>query len=180
MPPAYLSTGGCVSKMKVALIVACARNRAIGLNNKMPWHLPEDLKYFKRVTLGKPVVMGRNTFESIGRPLPGRPNIVISRNAGYSAPGITLVHSIEEALAKAQTLLPADQHEVMVMGGAQIYAQALPLADRLYLTEVDAEPEADAFFPEFKRSEWQEISRETHNPDANNPWRYSFVLLDHS
>jgi len=163
--------------MKIALIVAAARNRAIGLHNKMPWHLPEDLKYFKRVTLGKPVIMGRNTFESIGRPLPGRPNIVISRNAGYPAEGITLVTSLDAALAAAERLLPAGQDEVMVIGGAQIYAQALPLASRLYLTEVDAEPEADAFFPAFDRAEWRETARETYSAGERNPYAYSFVVL---
>ena len=164
--------------MKVALIVAAARNRAIGLNNKMPWHLPEDLKYFKRVTMGKPVIMGRNTFESIGRPLPGRPNIVISRNADYKADGITLVNSLDAALKAAQQLLPAGQDEVMVIGGAQIYAQALPQATRLYLTEVDAEPEADAFFPAINRSEWQETARESHAACERNPYAYSFVVLE--
>ena len=164
--------------MKLALIVAAARNRAIGLHNKMPWHLPEDLKYFKRVTLGKPVIMGRNTFESIGRPLPGRPNIVISRNADYKADGITLVNSLDAALKAAQQLLPAGQDEVMVIGGAQIYAQALPQATRLYLTEVDAEPEADAFFPAISRSEWQETARESHAACERNPYAYSFVVLE--
>jgi dihydrofolate reductase len=164
--------------MKLALIVAAARNRAIGLHNKMPWHLPEDLKYFKRVTLGKPVIMGRNTFESIGRPLPGRPNIVISRNAGYKAEGITLVTSLDEALAAAERLLPAGQDEVMVIGGAQIYAQALPLATRLYLTEVDAEPEADAFFPVIVRNEWRESARVSHPACERNPYPYSFVVLE--
>lgn len=164
--------------MKISLIVAAARNRAIGLNNKMPWHLPEDLKYFKRVTLGKPVIMGRNTFESIGRPLPGRPNIIISRNAGYSAEGITLVNSLEVALTAAQRLLPPGVDEVMIIGGAQIYAQALAQASRLYLTEVDAEPEADAFFPAFDRAEWRETAREAHAACGRNPYSYSFVLLE--
>ncbi|MES2604120.1 MAG: type 3 dihydrofolate reductase [Pseudomonadota bacterium] len=164
--------------MKIALVVAAARNRAIGLNNKMPWHLPEDLKYFKRVTMGKPVIMGRNTFESIGRPLPGRPNIVISRNADYQAEGITLVASLEAALDAARKLLPVGQDEVMVIGGAQIYAQALALAQRLYLTEVDAEPEADAFFPEFMRSDWREVAREAHPATATNPYPYCFLVLD--
>jgi dihydrofolate reductase len=164
--------------MKISLIVALARNHAIGLNNKMPWHLPEDLKYFKRVTLGKPVIMGRNTFESIGRPLPGRPNIVISRNANYPAQGITLVHSLDAALAVAQTLLTPEQPEVMVIGGAQIYAQALPLAHRLYLTEVDAAPEADAFFPQFDRGQWLEIASEQHAANNSNPWSYRFVTLE--
>jgi dihydrofolate reductase len=164
--------------MNIALIVAAARNRAIGLNNRMPWHLPEDLKYFKRVTLGKPVIMGRNTFESIGRPLPGRPNIVISRNAGYQVAGVTLVTSLEEALSAAERLLPAGQDEVMVIGGAQIYAQALPLATRLYLTEVDAEPEADAFFPPLDRQVWRETARARHPACDRNPHAYSFVVLE--
>jgi dihydrofolate reductase len=165
--------------VKISLVVAFARNRAIGLNNKMPWHLPEDLKYFKRVTMGKPVIMGRNTFESIGRPLPGRPNIVISRNTDYKADGITLVNSLEAALTAAQKLLSPGQDEVMVIGGAQIYAQALPQADRLYLTEVDAEPEADAFFPAIARSDWNEVARETHPACERNPYSYSFVVLEH-
>lgn len=164
--------------MKIALVVAAARNRAIGLNNKMPWHLPEDLKYFKRVTMGKPVIMGRNTFESIGRPLPGRPNIVISRNADYQAEGITLVNSLEAALQAAAQLLPPGTDEVMVIGGAQIYAQALAKADRLYLTEVDAEPEADAFFPAIDRKEWREVARESHAACERNPYAYSFVVLE--
>jgi len=164
--------------MKIALVVAAARNRAIGLNNKMPWHLPEDLKYFKRVTMGKPVIMGRNTFESIGRPLPGRPNIVISRNADYKADGITLVNSLEAALQAAVQLLPPGTDEVMVIGGAQIYAQALAQADRLYLTEVDAEPEADAFFPAIERAEWRESARESHAACERNPYAYSFVVLE--
>lgn len=164
--------------MKIALIVALGRNRAIGLNNRMPWHLPEDLKYFKRVTLGKPVIMGRNTFESIGRPLPGRPNIVISRNEGYEAQGITVAHSLEAALKVAQALLPAGQDEVMVIGGAQIYAQAIAKADRLYLTEIDAGPEADAFFPAFERAQWQQVMCESHAAGDGNPVAYSFVVLD--
>jgi dihydrofolate reductase len=164
--------------MKIALVVAAARNRAIGLNNKMPWHLPEDLKYFKRVTMGKPVIMGRNTFESIGRPLPGRPNIVISRNADYKAEGITLVNSLDAALQAAAKLLPPGVDEVMVIGGAQIYAQALAQADRLYLTEVDAEPEADAFFPAIERAEWRESARESHAACERNPYAYSFVVLE--
>ncbi|HTR01353.1 MAG TPA: type 3 dihydrofolate reductase [Candidatus Acidoferrum sp.] len=164
--------------MKISLVVAAARNRAIGFNNKMPWHLPEDLKYFKRVTMGKPVIMGRNTFESIGKPLPGRPNIVISRNGDYKAEGITLAHSLDEALSAARKLLPSGMDEVMVIGGAQIYAQALPQADRLYLTEVDAEPQADAFFPTISRNEWRETSRESHAACERNPYPYSFVVLD--
>ncbi|MFZ9585132.1 MAG: type 3 dihydrofolate reductase [Pseudohongiellaceae bacterium] len=161
--------------MKLALIVAAARNRAIGLHNKMPWHLPEDLKYFKRVTLGKPVIMGRNTFESIGRPLPGRPNIVISRNAGYPAQGITLVNSLEAALQAAQQLLPAGVDEVMVIGGGELYTQLLPLATALELTEVAATVDGDAFFPSFDAAEWPEVSREAHAADERHAHAYSFV-----
>lgn len=166
--------------MKIALIVAMARNNAIGKDNSMPWHLPEDLRYFKRMTLGKPVVMGRNTFESIGRPLPQRPNIVITRNGSYRINGATVVHSLDAALMLGQTLLQGqgEEAELMVIGGAQIYAQALPLAQRLYLTEVQAEPEGDAFFPAFAREEWRELRRETHKACEHNPHDYDFVVLE--
>ena len=164
--------------MKLAFVVAMARNRAIGFQNGMPWHLPDELKYFKRVTMGKPVVMGRNTFESIGRPLPGRPNIVITRNAAYTAAGVTVVTSLQAALAVAQKLLTAEQQEVMVIGGAQIFAEAMPIVDRLYLTEVDAEPQADVFFPVFNRNEWQETFREVHAANDKNPFAYSVLVLD--
>ncbi len=167
-----------MSKMKVAFVVAMARNRAIGFRNRMPWHLPDELKYFKKVTLGKPVVMGRNTYESIGHPLPGRPNIVITRNTSYAAPGITVVNSLTAALAAAQTLLTPEQQEVMVIGGAQIFEEAMPMADRLYLTEVEAEPQADVFFPDFKRSEWHESLREHHAANEKNPFAYSVMVLD--
>ena len=125
--------------MTLALIVAAARNRVIGLNNAMPWHLPADLRYFKQVTLGKPVIMGRNTFESIGRPLPGRDNIVVTRNPAFEAAGVSVVHSLEEALALGSRLLSEQgrpEAELMLIGGAQLYVQAMPLADRLYITEV--------------------------------------------
>lgn len=168
--------------MKIALIVAMARNRVIGKNNTMPWHLPEDLRYFKRITLNKPVIMGRNTFESIGKPLPQRSNIIISRNPAYQAAGATVVNSLEQALLQAQHLLQKQQapqdSELMIIGGAQIYSQALPLAERLYLTEVAAEPEGDAFFPAFDRSNWQEVAREDHKACERNPYDYSFIVLD--
>lgn len=142
--------------MKISLIVAMSKNRVIGRQNQMPWHLPDELKYFKRVTMGKPVVMGRNTFESIGKPLPGRPNIVVTRNAEYDADGISVVTSIEDALDLADQLSEHDANaEVMVIGGAQIFAVTLPLADRLYLTEVQAIVDGDVFFPEFPREQWR-------------------------
>lgn len=168
--------------MKISLIVAMARNRVIGKDNKMPWHLPEDLRYFKRVTLNKPVIMGRNTFESIGKPLPQRSNIIISRNAAYQVEGALVVNSLEQALQLAADIHQQQQTqedgELMIIGGAQIYAQALPLADRLYLTEVAAEPEGDAFFPAIERSQWQEVAREEHKACARNPYDYDFIVLE--
>ncbi len=123
--------------MKISLVWAMAENRVIGLNNSLPWYLPEDLKYFKRITLGKPVIMGRKTYESIGKPLPGRTNIVVSRNAGFSAEGVKTVSSLDEAKKLCESIALIDGvNEAMVIGGAEIYSLALPLADRLYLTEV--------------------------------------------
>lgn len=167
--------------MSLALIVAAARNHVIGLDNAMPWHLPEDLRYFKRMTLGKPVIMGRKTFESIGKPLSGRDNIIVTRNAGFAAEGVHIVFSLEEALALGRRLLAEQGNadgELMVIGGAQLYAQALPMADRLYLTEVHAEPEGDAFFPVIDRNAWREVAREDHGPCDANPHAYSFLILE--
>ena len=154
---------------KITLIAACAPDRCIGINNTMPWHLPEDFAFFKSYTLDKPVVMGRKTWESLPRkPLPGRRNIVISRQADYPAEGAETVGSLEEALA-----LCAAAEEVIIMGGAQIYAQALPLASDLRITEVALSVEGDAFFPEFSPSEWREAARETHT--SANGTSYAFV-----
>ncbi|MGA0805337.1 MAG: dihydrofolate reductase [Pseudohongiellaceae bacterium] len=166
--------------MKIALIVALARNHVIGKYNTMPWHLPEDLRYFKRVTVGKPVIMGRNTYESIGKPLVQRPNIIVSRNSSYTVEGATVVHSLDAALALGADLLrdAGADAELMVIGGAQIYAQALPRADRLYLTEVHAEPAGDASFPCFDRSQWREVAREEHPACERNPYAYDFLVLD--
>ncbi len=152
----------------ISLIAAMDRNRAIGKGNALPWHLPDDLKHFKHITLGKPVVMGRKTFESLGcRPLPGRRNIVVSRN-GFAAEGAEVFASLEEALAAAQ----AEAEEVMVIGGAQIYQQALPRADRVYLTRVETEVEgADAWFPELDDS-WQLCGQEAHPVDEKHPWPF--------
>jgi dihydrofolate reductase len=165
--------------MKIALIVAMAQNGVIGRDNKMPWHLSEDLKYFKKVTMGKPVIMGRNTFESIGKPLPGRDNIIISRNPDYEADGISVVGSVEDALDLASQLTDHDAGtEIMIVGGAQIYAQTLPLAQRLYLTEVHADVHGDARFPAFNRDEWRLVAREDHPAAGANPYAYSFLVLD--
>ncbi|MDO9174083.1 MAG: dihydrofolate reductase, partial [Actinomycetota bacterium] len=147
--------------MKIALIAALAENRVIGRDNMLPWRLPNDLKYFKAVTLGKPVIMGRKTWESLGRPLPGRTNIVISRQAGYAAPGGRVVWSFAEALELAAQVARLDGvDECLVIGGAEIYALALPHCHRLYLTEVHAAVDGDAFFPEFDRAPWHETKRE--------------------
>ncbi|SDK00788.1 type 3 dihydrofolate reductase [Microbulbifer yueqingensis] len=164
----------------VALIAAVARNGAIGLGNSLPWRISGDLQYFKRTTLGKPVVMGRKTFESIGRPLPGRDNIVISRNPQWGADGVISVSSLGQALAVAgESAVASGADEVMVIGGAEIYRQALPLARRLYLTEVDAEVEGDAFFPEIDDS-WVESFRECHPASDKDEYNYCLVRYDRS
>ncbi len=161
--------------MKLSLIAAMDRNRLIGKDNALPWRLPADLKHFKAMTLGKPVLMGRKTFESIGRPLPGRENIVITRNPGFAADGCKVVFSIEEALEYA-----SHHEEVMVIGGANFYEQLLPRADRLYLTLIDHAFEGDAWFPQWPSEEWCEVSVEAHDPDENNRYPYRFVILERS
>ncbi len=165
--------------MKLAVIVAQATNRVIGRANKLPWHLPEDLKYFKKVTLGKPIIMGRKTFESIGRPLPGRTNIVVTRDAGYSRPGIEVVHSLDAAVTLADSLCEINGiDEAMLIGGAELYAQALPQAQRLYLTQVHASVEGDAYFPAYQQQEWRELGREDYSASGCNPYDYSFIVLE--
>lgn len=165
--------------MKISLVWAMAQNRVIGRNNQLPWYLPEDLKYFKRITLGKPVIMGRKTFDSIGKPLPGRTNIVVTRNRDWSFEGVRIVDSLEAAreLCENQAIVDGTE-EAMIIGGAEIYRQAMPLADRLYLTEVHADVEGDATFPEFDRSQWQEIAREDFEASGPNPYNYSFIILE--
>ena len=157
----------------LSLIVAMARNRVIGLANRLPWHLPADLQFFKRTTLGKPILMGRRTFESLGRPLPGRTNIVLTGRPDYQAQGCIVVHSLTKALAAAR---PAD--EVMVIGGASLYAQTLARAERIYLTLVEAEPQGDVRFPELERGAWREVWREDHPADARHAYPFSFILLE--
>ncbi|MEQ3694953.1 MAG: dihydrofolate reductase [Alcanivorax sp.] len=165
--------------MKLSMIVATAQNRVIGRDNALPWYLPNDLKYFKQTTLGKPVIMGRKTYESIGKPLPGRTNIVITRQTDYLPEGVKVVHSVAEARDLAESVCLIDgQEEAMIMGGAEIYTLALPDADRLYLTEVHADVDGDAYFPEYDKTEWQEISREDFSAEGPNPYNYSFVVYD--
>jgi len=165
--------------MRVAIMVAVADNGVIGRDNDLPWHLPGDLRYFKRVTMGKPVIMGRKTFESMNGPLPGRTNIVITRNPGYRAKGARVVATLEEALALAEKIALGDGvDEVMVLGGAEIYRLALPAVDRLYITEVHAAPEGDTRFPEVDWSAWRESSRERFPADNENLYAYSFVIYE--
>jgi len=141
----------------VAIIAAVATNGVIGSGNYIPWHLPSDFAHFKRMTLGKPLIMGRKTFESIGRPLPGRTNIVVSRQEGYQPNGVLVISSLEAALDHAQSIAEADRaNEVMIGGGAEIYAQAMPIANRLYITHVGAEPQGDAYFPAIDPAKWKD------------------------
>ncbi|RAU22082.1 dihydrofolate reductase [Paramagnetospirillum kuznetsovii] len=157
----------------VALIVAVAANGVIGRDNALPWHIPEDLKWFKRNTLGKPVIMGRKTWESIGRPLPGRPNIVVTRQKDWSADGAHAVHSLDEALALAERLAP-DAAELMVIGGSALFAEALDRCSRFYLTEVRRAYDGDVYFPPVDSALWHEVSREAHDGDP----AFDFVILE--
>jgi len=164
--------------MKTCLIAAVAENGAIGKNNDLPWRIKSEWQYFVRMTKHKPVIMGRKTFESLGAPLKDRPNIVVTRDAAYKHDGITVTTTVEKALEIARKLIPAGQDEVMVMGGAEIYKLALPLADRLYLTEVHLKPEADIFFPTFDRNEWTETKREFHKAQPGETADYTITVLD--
>lgn len=158
---------------RLSVIAALARNRVIGIENSLPWRLPEDLAHFKALTLNHPVLMGRKTFESLGRPLPGRTNIVITRDPGYCRNGCQVADSIPAALA-----LCADADEVFFVGGAELYAQAIPLADRLYLTEVETDAEGDAWFPDYDRSAFREVSRESHTGEKGDALRFDFVVYE--
>ena len=157
----------------ISLIWAMDENRLIGRNNALPWHLPADLQWFKKNTMAKPILMGRKTYASIGRPLPGRTNIVLTRQEGLKIDGCTVVTS----LAAAEQVVP-QADELMVIGGAEIYASLLPRAGRLYVTEVHGEFEGDAWFPEFDMTHWREVSRESHAADDNNPVAFDFVIFD--
>ncbi|MDQ5910150.1 MAG: dihydrofolate reductase [Pseudomonadota bacterium] len=153
----------------LTLIVALAHNRVIGMNNRLPWHLPADLRFFKQTTMGKPLLMGRRTWESIGRPLPGRRMIVLTHDPAYSALGCTVTYSLAEALTSAGPV-----PEVMVIGGATLYAQTLPLAVRLYLTVVEANLPGDVWFPEWNRQDWRLDWEEARPADADHVWPYRF------
>ena len=159
--------------MIISIIAAMSRNRVIGNNNQLPWHLPADLRHFKQLTLDKPIVMGRKTFVSIGKPLPKRHNIVVTRQTDIHTPGITIVHSLEDALRAAGSV-----PEVMIIGGADVFQQALPHAQRMYLTIIEHEFAGDTFFPQWETSVWNEIERNTRPADDNNPYPMTFVTFD--
>lgn len=161
--------------MLVSAIVAVAKNGVIGKDNQIPWYLPADLAWFKRVTLGHYVLMGRNCFQSIGRPLPRRTNVIITRNPFFAAGGVLIAHSVEEALNLAYD---NGEQEVFIIGGGEIYRQTEHLWDKVYLTEVDIEPEGDVFFPGLPPETWRETWRESHAPDEKNTVAYTFKILE--
>lgn len=163
MPPSILNP-------KISILVAMAKNRVIGINNTLPWRCPEDLKHFKALTMGHHILMGRKTYESIGKPLPGRTTVIITRKAHLKAEGCLVAHSLEEAIS-----LCDNDHEIFIVGGTDIYTQALPLADKLYLTEIQKDVTGDAEFPDFNLSEWQEISREIRHQETPEPLEFHFI-----
>jgi len=157
----------------ISLLWAMDENRVIGKNNDLPWRLPADLKYFKQVTMGHPVAMGRKTFDSIGRKLPGRENIIITRNLNYEQEGCTVLHTIEELVDYSKKF-----HELFVIGGADIFDQCLPFADRLYITYIYHSFEGDTYFPPFDMEDWIEISRVKGDKNEQNPYNYDFVVYE--
>lgn len=159
--------------MRISAVVAMSENRVIGNGNKLPWHLPADLKHFKAVTMDKPVLMGRKTYDSIGHPLPGRCNIVITRDSDFQAAGCVVANSIDCALKAA-----AYSEEVCIIGGSLLYEQMLPRIEQIYMTIVHHDFPGDAFFPELDKQAWREVSREDHPADEKNAYAYSFLLLE--
>ncbi len=160
-------------KPRLSLIVAMAKNRVIGADGKIPWHLPNELQLFKRVTMGHHIVMGRKTYESIGRLLPGRTTVIVTRQKDYSVPGALVAHSLDEALARS-----AGDPEIFIIGGGELYRAAMPLADRIYLTVVDAEPAGDTRMPEFDPEQWRLVSTETFGKDERHAHDYRFEVHD--
>jgi len=152
-----------------------SENRIIGINNKLPWHLPADLRHFRRLTTGHPVIMGRRNYESIGKPLPDRTNIVVTRNPDYRAAGCLVTHSLDDAMNSA-----GNDSEIFIIGGAEIYRQAFDRANRIFITLIHARIEGDTYFPEFEGPPWREISRERHERDENNPYSFSFLIYERS
>ncbi len=156
----------------ISIIVAVAQNRVIGNANSLPWHLPADLKHFKAMTLGKPIIMGRKTWESLPGKLPGRTHIIVTSNPNYIADGCVVVHSLQQAIEAA-----GEAPEIMIVGGAMLYGQALSLADRIYLTLVETDADGETQFPEYDSDQWREVERERHTSDDKNPFAYSFITL---
>jgi dihydrofolate reductase len=157
----------------VTLVVAAADNGVIGRANALPWHLPDDLKRFKQLTLGKPIVMGRKTFESIGRPLPGRQNIVVTRDTNYQRDGVTVVHDVEAAVRAA-----GDVPEIMVIGGAELFQKFLPVAGRVHLTRVHGDIDGDVRWPELDGRQWRVVDRQPHDADERHAWRMTFEVWE--
>jgi len=155
---------------KISIIVAMAKNRTIGINNTLPWRCPEDLKHFKALTMGHHMIMGRKTFESIGKPLPGRTTVVLTRDRDLAIEGCLIAHTLPDAVAAC-----AGDEAVYIVGGAEIYTQAMPLADTLYITEIQSDVTGDAWFPEFNRTEWQEVAREIRHQETPQTLEYHFV-----
>lgn len=158
--------------MKISIIAALGQNNVIGKDNKLPWHLPADFKRFKQLTMGKPIILGSRTFESIGKPLPGRINIILTRNNCSRRPDVLFASSLEEAVALSQ-----NHEELMICGGASVYKQFLPLATKMYLTLIHQAFQGNVFFPEYNKEEWQEVERIDNEADDDNPYPYSFVVL---
>lgn len=177
-PERSTDTGTAANRPRIALVWAMARNRVIGHNNQLPWRLPADLARFKQLTTGHPVIMGRKTFDSLGRPLPNRTNIVVSRDRTYSPPGCLVAHSVNESLQLAARHDTAGSDCVYVIGGEELYRQFLPLADLLYVTQVEVDATGDAWFPAFNVDEWREIAREHRPADERNPHACTFLTLE--
>lgn len=161
--------------MILSAIVAISNNNVIGKDNELPWYLPADLKYFKKITINHPVIMGRKSYEAIGNPLPKRTNIVLTRDPYYLSSNILVAHSLEEAIALAYDI---DPEEAFILGGAEIFEIAFPFLDRLYITEIHADFDGDTFFPEWDQSEWKLISEEAHSSDKTNEFDYSFKIYE--
>lgn len=163
------------SQPQISIIVAMALNRTIGINNTLPWRCPEDLKHFKKLTMGHHMIMGRKTFESIGKPLPGRTTVVVTRNPALTIDGCTVTQSLEEAINSC-----ANENEIFIVGGGEIYSQALQLADMLYITEIQQEVKGDANFPAFDKNEWREISRDKQTQQEPQALKFDFVTYRRS
>ena len=161
--------------MSLSIIVAMAQNCTIGINNTLPWRIPEELKHFKALTMGHHMIMGRKTFDSIGKPLPGRTTVVVTRDRNLKIDGCIIAHSLQEAIAAC-----SKDDEIFIVGGAELYVQAIPLTDTLYITEIQQDVEGDAYFPEFDKNAWQETTREQHNQTEPQVLEYHFVIYQRS